>query len=52
METACPAEQKSAAAVAGSPQALLSVRRLGIRFRTSQGVWQATRKIDFDIALG
>jgi peptide/nickel transport system ATP-binding protein len=31
---------------------LLSVRGLGIRFKTAQGVWQATRKIDFDIAPG
>ena len=30
----------------------MSVRGLGIRFKTSQGVWQATRKIDFDIAAG
>ena len=33
-------------------QPLMSVRGLGIRFKTSQGVWQATRKIDFDIAPG
>ena len=32
--------------------ALISVRGLGIRFKTAQGVWQATRKIDFDIAPG
>ena len=31
---------------------LLSVRGLGIRFKTAQGVWQATRKIDFDVAPG
>ena len=30
----------------------MSVRGLGIRFKTAQGVWQATRKIDFDIAPG
>ena len=36
----------------GGPHALMSVRGLGIRFKTSQGVWQATRKIDFDIAPG
>ena len=30
----------------------MSVRGLGIRFKTSHGVWQATRKIDFDIAPG
>jgi crotonobetainyl-CoA:carnitine CoA-transferase CaiB-like acyl-CoA transferase len=35
-----------------APQPLMSVRGLGIRFKTSQGVWQATRKIDFDIAAG
>ena len=34
----------------GSP--LMSVRDLGIRFKTTHGVWQATRKIDFDIAPG
>ncbi|MFB9269284.1 ABC transporter ATP-binding protein [Bradyrhizobium erythrophlei] len=31
---------------------LLQVRGLGIRFKTAQGIWQATRKIDFDIATG
>jgi peptide/nickel transport system ATP-binding protein len=36
----------------GSSRALLSVRGLGIRFKTAQGVWQATRKIDFDVAPG
>ena len=45
------AQQQSGAAVGGS-QALLSVRGLGIRFKTSHGVWQATRKIGFDIAPG
>ena len=30
----------------------MSVRGLGVRFKTSHGVWQATRKIDFDIAPG
>jgi peptide/nickel transport system ATP-binding protein len=30
----------------------MSVRDLGIRFKTAQGVWQATRKIDFDVAPG
>ncbi|WP_164146026.1 ATP-binding cassette domain-containing protein, partial [Stenotrophomonas maltophilia] len=25
---------------------------LGIRFRTAQGIWQATRGIDFDVAPG
>lgn len=52
METAHPAERTSGAAATGSPQALMSVRGLGIRFKTAQGVWQATRKIDFDIAPG
>ena len=28
------------------------MRSLGIRFKTAQGVWQATRKIDFEIAPG
>ena len=50
METGRPAERISAAAATGSP--LMSVRGLGIRFKTAQGVWQATRKIDFDIAPG
>ena len=50
---AMEAAQRKTEAVAGShPQALMSVRGLGIRFKTSQGVWQATRKIDFDIAPG
>ncbi len=31
---------------------LLTARGLGIRFKTAQGVWQATRRIDFDIAPG
>ena len=44
--------QRSSEVVAGGPQALMSVRGLGIRFKTSHGVWQATRKIDFDIAPG
>src|SRR5216683_6840158 len=52
MGTAYPAERKSGAAAAGSSQALMSVRGLGIRFKASQGVWQATRKIDFDVAPG
>jgi peptide/nickel transport system ATP-binding protein len=34
----------------GGSQPLISVRGLGIRFKTSHGVWQATRKIGFDIA--
>jgi peptide/nickel transport system ATP-binding protein len=52
MGTTQPAARKSAAAATNRPQALMSVRGLGIRFKTSQGVWQATRKIDFDIAPG
>src|SRR5713101_1708990 len=52
MEAVRPAEHQSGAATPGSPQALMSVRGLGIRFKTSQGEWQATRKIDFDIASG
>jgi peptide/nickel transport system ATP-binding protein len=36
----------------GGPLPLISVRGLGIRFKTSHGVWQATRKIDFEIAPG
>jgi peptide/nickel transport system ATP-binding protein len=38
--------------VSGSSQPLLSVQGLGIRFKTAQGVWQATRKIAFDVAPG
>jgi peptide/nickel transport system ATP-binding protein len=41
----------SSASGATSPP-LLSVRGLGIRFKTSHGVWQATRKVSFDIAPG
>jgi peptide/nickel transport system ATP-binding protein len=52
MEAAGLAEHQSGAATPGSPQALMSVRGLGIRFKTSQGEWQATRKIDFDMAPG
>jgi peptide/nickel transport system ATP-binding protein len=52
MKAARPAERKLEATVTGGPQALMSVRGLGIRFKTSQGEWQATRKIDFDIAPG
>ena len=48
MQVACPAEHQSAAAVPSRAHALMSVRGLGIRFRTSQGVWQATRGIDVD----
>jgi peptide/nickel transport system ATP-binding protein len=47
-----PAQHHGKADAPGAPQALMSVRGLGIRFKTSQGVWQATRKIDFDIAPG
>ena len=52
MQTARPAQRKSERAAPAGSQALMSVRGLGIRFRTSQGVWQATRKIDFDVAPG
>lgn len=31
---------------------LISIHGLGIRFKTARGVWQATRKIDFDVAPG
>ncbi len=33
-------------------EALLSVRGLGVSFATSQGVWQVTRNVEFDIAPG
>src|SRR5450432_1559629 len=52
MESARPAPRESGAAASGRPQALMSVRGLGIRFKTSHGVWQATRKIDFEVAPG
>jgi peptide/nickel transport system ATP-binding protein len=52
MEAAYPAERKTGAAATASSQTLMSVRGLGIRFKTSQGVWQATRKIEFDVAPG
>src|SRR5258708_33891676 len=52
MATAEPAQRRSDGAAAGGSPALMSVRGLGIRFKTSQGVWQATRKIDFDVAPG
>src|ERR1700716_2166274 len=51
MGTTQPAARRSTAA-ADRPQALMSVRGVGIRFKTAQGVWQATRKIDFDVAPG
>ncbi len=47
-----PAQHHGKADVSSVPQPLMSVRGLGICFKTSQGVWQATRKIDFDIAAG
>jgi peptide/nickel transport system ATP-binding protein len=52
MQTAEPAQRRSDTVAAGGSPALMSVRGLGIRFKTSHGVWQATRKIDFDIAPG
>ncbi|MDB5626537.1 MAG: dppD [Tardiphaga sp.] len=39
-------------APAPSDTPLLSIRGLGIRFRTAQGDWQATRDVSFDIARG
>ncbi|MDQ8732567.1 ABC transporter ATP-binding protein [Bradyrhizobium sp. LHD-71] len=50
MQAATLAQSKPATAASSQP--LMSVRGLGIRFKTAQGVWQATRKIDFDIAPG
>src|SRR4029079_17595754 len=47
-----PAQREGKAEAANAPRPLMSVRGLGIRFKTSRGVWQATRKIDFDIAPG
>ncbi|QOZ24529.1 ABC transporter ATP-binding protein [Bradyrhizobium sp. CCBAU 51753] len=44
--------QRGAEAARAIARPLLQVRGLGIRFKTSHGVWQATRKIDFDIAPG
>jgi peptide/nickel transport system ATP-binding protein len=52
MARAQPAQRTAKAAAAGGSQVLMSVGGLGIRFKTSQGVWQATRKIDFDVAPG
>ena len=52
MTAAEPAQRGAEAVAGGGPQVLMSVRGLGIRFKTSQGIWQATRKIDFDIAPG
>ena len=51
MAAAQPTERKTSTNAA-NPQAPMSVRGLGIRFKTSHGVWQATRKIDYDIAPG
>ena len=51
MPAAAPRQCQPEAAAGGVPP-LMSVRGLGIRFKTSLGVWQATRKIDFDIAPG
>jgi peptide/nickel transport system ATP-binding protein len=48
-----PRNRASAKSTAnGSSRPLLSVQGLGIRFKTAQGVWQATRKIAFDVAPG
>ncbi|MCC8937203.1 ABC transporter ATP-binding protein [Bradyrhizobium sp. Arg68] len=46
-----PAERRAEEART-TARPLLQVRGLGIRFKTTHGVWQATRKIDFDIAPG
>ncbi|WGR91093.1 ABC transporter ATP-binding protein [Bradyrhizobium sp. ISRA443] len=51
MQAGQPAERKAEGA-RDRARPLMSVRGLGIRFKTSQGIWQATRKIDFDIAPG
>jgi peptide/nickel transport system ATP-binding protein len=51
MQAGQPAERKAEGARDGA-RPLMSVRGLGIRFKTSQGIWQATRRIDFDIAPG
>ena len=50
MDARNPASTNDAAGASARP--LISVRGLGIRFKTAQGVWQATRKIDFDVAPG
>src|SRR5262249_40355350 len=50
MDARNPQRVSSAGGAASPP--LLSVRGLGIRFKTSHGVWQATRKVSFDIAPG
>src|SRR5712672_659557 len=52
MAAAGPGQRRSEVVAGGNPQALMSVRGLGIRFKTSYGIWQATRKIEFDIARG
>ena len=52
MPAASATQPASDAATTGGANALMSVRGLGIRFKTSHGVWQATRRIDFDIAPG
>jgi len=51
MQAGQPAERGTEVARDGA-RPLLSARGLGIRFKTAQGLWQATRKIDFDIAPG
>ena len=51
MEASQPTGRK-AEGVRDGARPLLSVRGLGIRFKTTQGIWQATRRIDFDIAPG
>ena len=49
---AAPPAQRKAEGARDGVRPLLSVRGLGIRFRTAQGIWQATRGIDFDVAPG
>ncbi|PAY07971.1 dipeptide ABC transporter ATP-binding protein DppD [Bradyrhizobium sp. UFLA03-84] len=47
-----PPAQRKAEGARDDARPLLSVRGLGIRFKTAQGIWQATRRIDFDVAPG
>ncbi|MGN1290129.1 MAG: ABC transporter ATP-binding protein [Bradyrhizobium sp.] len=47
-----PPAQRRAEGARDGARPLISVRGLGIRFKTTQGIWQATRRIDFDIAPG
>ncbi len=47
-----PPAQRKAEGARDDARPLLSVRGLGVRFKTAQGIWQATRRIDFDVAPG